>query len=742
MFCRMSDKEPSFEELTKSLMIYIAQRMKKGASDKKIQEELVAKGLQEATAMTLVSKMRAAYDRESAKAGPKNMLIGALWCVGGIIVTAVTFSLATGGGTYVVAWGAIVFGAVQFIKGVIQTQKGKNISDSDASVTDARTPGYSAGPSAPETSSGGEQPASMFSSQNARFEFKPGRTDLGPIFIPWNGLPDIAGHEIAAAIAGTGAGKPIAGGPDSPARRILMRVPFAAAGIALGLIYFFTRMGNAANSTVDLVVFCVASFGILLTAALLASDAMRAKKAAFPAGRYALASCVADVGLSGMTLRPLAAATNIRRAADSTPKSPKIAVSFTDKFFTLPVRDGNPDDACNALIKCHEAASSDPDLRSDPFARHSLLNPARAMPGQPVRKPIPAVLPAAAAAAVLAVAAGYGIWTLFNTASDDAMYSALMEDLSTPAYGEYRQKGGAHEVPAQDLAEADRKKAWARFEEIKAEESVEALRVFLGNPSAYPEITEAAHGEISALYDKAYAAFLQNVPENKQLTSYMKDLIAYFKAAGTSTLYVHFEHPSDAHLEAMDKLLAALSELDAPIAPVNGVFTEESSWLSYATATSSLQRGLRTAMPHNAIDVVYDAGIDMGKDVPILYVSCILMPNGDIYESSTVSGTESSSDLDYKYFAGLDINFDMKFTLPSKKKEYSCQLTVTPPDSFTTYSSSIYDFGLESMKTYRAMIWEAFKTLPDQFLETVCGMELDEQEKNHLMLEGLAGTDL
>ncbi len=46
------------------------------------------------------------------------MVFGALWCIGGIVVTVVTYSAAASGGTYVVAWGAIVFGAIQFFRGL------------------------------------------------------------------------------------------------------------------------------------------------------------------------------------------------------------------------------------------------------------------------------------------------------------------------------------------------------------------------------------------------------------------------------------------------------------------------------------------------------------------------------------------------------------------------------------------------------------------------------------------------
>ena len=48
----------------------------------------------------------------------KDMLYGALWCIGGIVVTALTYSAASEqGGTYVIAWGAILFGAIQFLRG-------------------------------------------------------------------------------------------------------------------------------------------------------------------------------------------------------------------------------------------------------------------------------------------------------------------------------------------------------------------------------------------------------------------------------------------------------------------------------------------------------------------------------------------------------------------------------------------------------------------------------------------------
>jgi uncharacterized protein YgiM (DUF1202 family) len=56
--------------------------------------------------------------RASAK---RNMVVGALWCVGGIVLTTVTYSSVAGnGGTYFVAWGPVIFGGWQLLKGIRQ----------------------------------------------------------------------------------------------------------------------------------------------------------------------------------------------------------------------------------------------------------------------------------------------------------------------------------------------------------------------------------------------------------------------------------------------------------------------------------------------------------------------------------------------------------------------------------------------------------------------------------------------
>jgi len=46
------------------------------------------------------------------------MVTGGIVALIGIIVTVGSYEAASGGGTYVVAWGAILFGGIQFLRGL------------------------------------------------------------------------------------------------------------------------------------------------------------------------------------------------------------------------------------------------------------------------------------------------------------------------------------------------------------------------------------------------------------------------------------------------------------------------------------------------------------------------------------------------------------------------------------------------------------------------------------------------
>ena len=67
-------------------------------------------GLDETAARYLVEQAQGFLSRENRKRAGKNLIFGALWLVGGLIATAADFGL--------IFWGAILFGAIQFLHGL------------------------------------------------------------------------------------------------------------------------------------------------------------------------------------------------------------------------------------------------------------------------------------------------------------------------------------------------------------------------------------------------------------------------------------------------------------------------------------------------------------------------------------------------------------------------------------------------------------------------------------------------
>jgi len=48
-----------------------------------------------------------------------DIVIGGLLVVLGVVITVVTYQDASGGGTYIVAWGPVVYGAARLFRGLV-----------------------------------------------------------------------------------------------------------------------------------------------------------------------------------------------------------------------------------------------------------------------------------------------------------------------------------------------------------------------------------------------------------------------------------------------------------------------------------------------------------------------------------------------------------------------------------------------------------------------------------------------
>ena len=112
---------PTPEQVVEAVYGFAAERMLEGTDPSEIQSSLTRGGLDAEAAATVVGNLKQIKAKAHKEAGRKNMLYGALWCIAGIGLTALTYRMASaaGGGKFLVAWGAILFGGIQFVRGLM-----------------------------------------------------------------------------------------------------------------------------------------------------------------------------------------------------------------------------------------------------------------------------------------------------------------------------------------------------------------------------------------------------------------------------------------------------------------------------------------------------------------------------------------------------------------------------------------------------------------------------------------------
>ena len=123
------------QEALEKLSEAVATELAGGKSQEQITKDLVKQGWPEESAMNFVQNISVALEqyKESpegkhilASKYKRHMIYGLLWTIGGTAITIATFSAASGGGFYIVAWGAIIWGIIDFFRGLFGWLKYKN----------------------------------------------------------------------------------------------------------------------------------------------------------------------------------------------------------------------------------------------------------------------------------------------------------------------------------------------------------------------------------------------------------------------------------------------------------------------------------------------------------------------------------------------------------------------------------------------------------------------------------------
>jgi len=113
-----SSNEKSQQEIVNQVYDYAANLMvneKKSADETK--NLLVSEGLDAESASIVVNNLQEQIREAKRERANKDMLYGALWCIGGTIATIANLGF--------IFWGAIVFGGIQFFKGLFSSLSNK-----------------------------------------------------------------------------------------------------------------------------------------------------------------------------------------------------------------------------------------------------------------------------------------------------------------------------------------------------------------------------------------------------------------------------------------------------------------------------------------------------------------------------------------------------------------------------------------------------------------------------------------
>lgn len=117
------DLGPTAEELTQAAAYSAAaEEISRGVEPGRVAQNLADRGVNSDTALNMVNELNRAKAQGILAVAKRNIAMGAMTCVVGIVITAWTYQTAinAGGGRYVLAWGAILFGAIQFLRGLFQ----------------------------------------------------------------------------------------------------------------------------------------------------------------------------------------------------------------------------------------------------------------------------------------------------------------------------------------------------------------------------------------------------------------------------------------------------------------------------------------------------------------------------------------------------------------------------------------------------------------------------------------------
>jgi hypothetical protein len=109
-------------DFAETIWKYVFDEKIDGKSNNDILNGLSERGIGETDRLAIIGEIESKAEVMFSKYDKDSFNGGAI-CLIGILVTVVTFVFALKGGTYIIAWGAIIFGAIRYFRGLSNKKK-------------------------------------------------------------------------------------------------------------------------------------------------------------------------------------------------------------------------------------------------------------------------------------------------------------------------------------------------------------------------------------------------------------------------------------------------------------------------------------------------------------------------------------------------------------------------------------------------------------------------------------------
>lgn len=244
------------------------------------------------------------------------------------------------------------------------------------------------------------------------------------------------------------------------------------------------------------------------------------------------------------------------------------------------------------------------------------------------------------------------------------------------------------------------------FDFAKKESNLVMMREYLKN---YPNHESHAEGKafVTEQYKNACDKLTQNM--ERDTAAFFRNLFKYLELNESPPVMVYFRPPSTEALNKLDTYLASKvqSPKDNEFAPIADSFRDSENSFRENTIFVSLKKGFSEIVSEQILQLRsgyrLNAEKTIGNSKPAMEISYTINPSGSIFSSTDATKT--------RRYVGIEVDFEIKLTIPNYNTPLVFTVTVEPPEHFKVHSVSKSYSSVSDTRVYDTMAKRAFDKL-------------------------------